>query len=79
MLGKYVGGLHAKDGLFPTDPRRLGQEVTIGEGKVNFPALIRRLKELNYTGPVTIEREISGPGQIADIRKSKDYLERLIG
>jgi sugar phosphate isomerase/epimerase len=79
VLGKYVAGLHAKDGLFPTDPKKLGEEVPIGRGKANFPVLIKRLKELNYTGPVTIEREISGPQQIEDIRKSKAYLEQLIG
>ena len=79
VLGKYVAGLHAKDGLFPTDPTKLGEEVPIGHGKANFPVLIKRLKELNYTGPVTIEREISGPQQLEDIRKSKAYLEQLIG
>jgi L-ribulose-5-phosphate 3-epimerase len=79
VLGKYVAGLHAKDGLFPTDPTKLGEEVPIGRGKANFPVLIKRLKELNYTGPVTIEREISGPQQMEDIRKSKAYLEELIG
>ena len=79
VLGKYVAGLHAKDGLFPTDPKTLGEEVPIGQGKANFPALIKRLKGLNYAGPVTIEREISGPKQMEDIRVSKVYLERLIG
>lgn len=79
VLGAYVAGLHAKDGLFPTDPKKLGEEVPIGEGKANFPVLIERLKELKYTGPITIEREISGPKQAEDIRKSKLYLEQLIG
>jgi len=79
VLGKYVAGLHAKDGLFPTNPKELGQEVPIGEGKANFPVLIKRLKELNYAGPITIEREISGPKQVEDILKSKTYLESLIG
>lgn len=78
-LGAYVHGLHAKDGLFPTDPHKLGEEVPIGEGKVDFPRLIRRLKELNYSGPVTIEREISGPQQMEDIKKSIAYLKDLIG
>lgn len=79
VIGHYVRGLHAKDGLFPTDPRQLGNEVPIGEGKVDFPRLFKRLKELNYTGPVTIEREISGPKQMEDIKKEKAYLEKLIG
>jgi len=79
MLGKYVRGLHAKDGFYPTDPRQLGKEAPIGQGKVDFPRIIKRLKALNYRGPITIEREISGPQQIEDIKKAKAYLEKLIG
>jgi L-ribulose-5-phosphate 3-epimerase len=78
VIGKYVRSLHAKDGFYPTDPRELGREVPIGEGKVNFPGVIRKLKELNFRGHITIEREISGPRQIEDIRKSKSFLENLI-
>jgi L-ribulose-5-phosphate 3-epimerase len=79
LLGPYIQGIHAKDGLWPTNPRELGQEVPIGKGKVDFPRLIARLKELNYRGAVTIEREISGPRQVEDVRASKAYLEKLIG
>jgi sugar phosphate isomerase/epimerase len=78
VLGKLVRGVHAKDGLFPTDPKKLGEEVPIGQGKVDFPKLIPRLKELGYTGALTIEREISGPKQLEDIKKEKAYLEKLI-
>jgi sugar phosphate isomerase/epimerase len=78
VIGKLVRGIHAKDGLFPTDPKNLGEEVPLGQGKANFPLLIPRLKELGYDGPLTIEREISGPRQIDDIRKEKQYLEKLI-
>lgn len=78
VIGKLVRGMHAKDGLFPTDPRQLGKEVPIGQGRVDFPRLFQRLKELDYRGPVTIEREISGPQQLEDVRKEKVYLEKLI-
>jgi sugar phosphate isomerase/epimerase len=78
VIGKLVRGTHAKDGLFPTDPKKLGEEVPIGQGKVDFPKLIARLKKLGYDGPLTIEREISGPRQLEDIRKEKQYLEKLI-
>ena len=78
VIGKYVRGMHAKDGMYPTSPKELGKEVAIGKGRVNFPVVIRRLKELNYTGPITIEREIEGPQQLADIQASKLFLERLI-
>lgn len=78
VIGKYVRGLHAKDGLFPTDPKHLGREVPIGKGKVDFPAVMRRLKDFGYQGAMTIEREISGDQQTKDILESKRYLEKVI-
>lgn len=75
----YIQGVHAKDGLYPTDPAKLGAEVPIGQGKVNFPALIPKLKAAGYHNPLTIEREISGERQRADILASKAFLEKLIG
>jgi sugar phosphate isomerase/epimerase len=79
ILAPYVQGIHAKDGLWPTNPKELGKEVPIGKGKVDFPRIIARLKELDYRGAVTIEREISGPQQVEDVRAAKAYLEQLIG
>ena len=79
LLGPYVQGVHAKDGLWPTNPKELGVEVPIGAGRVDFPRIIVRLKELGYRGAVTIEREISGPQQMEDVRAAKAYLEKLIG
>jgi L-ribulose-5-phosphate 3-epimerase len=79
LLAPYVQGIHAKDGQWPTNPKDLGEEVPIGKGKVDFPRIIARLKQLDYRGAVTIEREISGPQQVADVRAAKLYLENLIG
>jgi sugar phosphate isomerase/epimerase len=78
VVGKHVRGMHAKDGLYPTDPYGLGKETAIGKGRVRFPEVIEGLRRLSYTGPITIEREISGPQQERDIAESKSYLERLI-
>lgn len=78
VFGEYVREIHAKDGLYPTDGKHLGEEVPIGEGKVNFPELIKKLKEIGYKGNITIEREISGEEQMRDIIKAKKYLEELI-
>jgi len=78
VIGKHVQGMHAKDGLYPTDPRKLGEEVAIGKGKVDFSVIFKKLRALNYQGAVTIEREISGPQQLEDIRREKTYLEGLI-
>lgn len=79
LLGPYVMGVHAKDGLYPTDPKKLGDEVPIGQGKVNFPVIIAHLKKIGYQNPLTIEREIQGPKQTEDILSSKKFLEKLIG
>jgi len=79
ILAPYIQGIHAKDGLWPTNPKDLGEEVAIGKGKVDFPRIIARLKELNYRGAVTIEREISGAQQMDDVKAAKNYLEKLIG
>jgi len=78
VFGHLVRGMHAKDGLFPTNPHKLGDEVAIGQGRVDFPTLFRRLREVNYTSPVTIEREIEGPKQLEEILASKVFLQRLI-
>ena len=79
ILAPYVQGVHAKDGRYPTDPHKLGEEVPIGQGLVNFPVIIEKLKKAGYSNPLTIEREIRGEKQTADILAAKAYLERLIG
>lgn len=78
VLGPHVHGLHAKDGLYPTDPKKLGKEVAIGKGRVQFREVIAALHKLHYTGPITIEREISGPQQETDIHASIQFLSSLI-
>lgn len=78
VFGKYVREVHGKDGLYPTDGMHLGKEVRLGEGKVNYPAFIAKLREVGYDGTITIEREISGDEQIKDILDSKKLLEELI-
>lgn len=78
LIGPHVKSVHAKDGLFPTDPMKLGDEVLIGTGRVDFLKVLTRLHQFGYTGAITIEREISGPQQIEDVKKEKVYLERLI-
>lgn len=78
VFGEYVMGIHGKDGCYPTDGHFLGKEVPLGEGKVNYPALICRLKEIGYEGDITIEREIDGEEQKKDILAARKLLEELI-
>jgi len=78
IFGEHVKGMHAKDGLWPNRDEFLGIETPLGEGGVNFRLLMPRLKEKGFTGPVTIEREISGPQQRVDILRAKELLEPLL-
>ena len=75
MIGKYVYDLHLKDGLYPTDGKNLGKEVRFGDGKANFKEFLPKLKALGYEGSLTIEREISGEKQIADIIYARDLIK----
>jgi sugar phosphate isomerase/epimerase len=78
ILGPHVRSIHAKDGRWPTDPSKLGEEVLIGKGLVNFHEVFTKLHRIGYSGAVTIERETSGPQQIEDVRQEKLYLERIL-
>ncbi|NLX04859.1 MAG: sugar phosphate isomerase/epimerase [Phycisphaerae bacterium] len=78
ILGPWVRGMHAKDGIWPNRDETLGHETRLGDGKVNFPLLLRRLKACGFQGPVTIEREISGPQQIEDIKYAMRFLDPML-
>ncbi|MCM8818831.1 MAG: sugar phosphate isomerase/epimerase [Candidatus Omnitrophica bacterium] len=75
IFGEYVKSMHGKDGLWPNRDEYIGKEVPIGEGMVNFPVLLRRLKSKGFSGPIIIEREITGEKQIEDIKKAIEYLK----
>jgi sugar phosphate isomerase/epimerase len=78
ILGEHVRSVHAKDGKWPTDPSKLGEEVLIGKGLVDFKTVFTKLHKLGYTGAITIERETSGPQQIEDVKDEKQYLQRIL-
>ena len=78
VFGKYVRNLHAKDGCWPVNGHDLGVETPIGEGRVDFPAVFRKLHELGYDSWITIEREIEGEQQIRDILSAREYLQSIM-
>jgi sugar phosphate isomerase/epimerase len=78
ILGPHVMSVHAKEGRWPTNPYEFGEEVLIGKGLVDFRAVFTKLHRLGYKGAISIEREISGPQQIEDVKIEKAYLERVI-
>jgi sugar phosphate isomerase/epimerase len=59
LLGKYVRSVHCKDAKWAANPgKEWGREMPLGEGDVGIENYLRTLKEIGYTGPLTIEREI---------------------
>jgi sugar phosphate isomerase/epimerase len=59
-VGKYVRSVHCKDGKWAASPgKEWGSEVPFGQGDVGAEAFLQTLKDLGYTGPLTIEREIA--------------------
>ena len=92
-LKDYIVHTHAKDGrqlrikdpeivyglleeeLTGSDPSFI--ELPLGQGDVDFPAYLRALDEIGYTGFLTIEREVGGDPE-ADIRLAVDFLKKLI-
>lgn len=58
-LGRFVKSVHCKDGTWAKNPgKEWGCEVPLGKGDVGIENYLRTLKEIGYTGPLTIEREI---------------------
>ena len=58
----------------------MGLETRLGEGKVDFRGVFRKLHELGYDSYVTIEREIEegSPEQLKDILDARTYLQSII-
>ena len=79
IFGEYVRSVHIKDGRYPTgDMKSLGNETAVGEGMVDFPALLHALEQAGFNGPLVIEREISGPRQVEDVRRAIAYIVAII-
>ncbi|RYG65740.1 DUF559 domain-containing protein [bacterium] len=78
LLAPYIIGVHCKDGLWPTETDQLGEEVPFGEGQVNAKAWLEKLIATGYTGPLTIEREISGDAQKRDIAAAINLIEGVL-
>lgn len=78
IVGAYVNGVHAKDGEYPTDGISLGVEKPLGKGHVNIELFIQTLFDIQYKGPLTIEREISGEQQKQDVLTANALLLGII-
>ena len=81
LLRPLVLSVHAKDGDWPPPdrPQALGIEKPLGQGSVDIPRFVQKLKEINFRGPLNIEREAENQQErIADIRTAVPYLKKLV-
>ena len=77
LLAPHVVQLHIKDAVRTTQPGTWGTEVPVGEGQVDFAALLAVLREAGRSCDLLIERE-SGSQRIEEMRRAKKYIENLL-
>lgn len=79
-VGAHVRSVHCKDGTWSDQPGETwGAEVPLGQGDVGMESYLRTLKDIGYTGPLTIEREIpqDPERQKAEIGHAIELLTKL--
>ena len=76
-LKDHVLTVHCKDGTWPEVEGEWGRETPLGAGDVGMDRFVAKLRDIGYSGPLTIEREIVGEEQRADIRRAIDLLTAL--
>ncbi|TWU37073.1 sugar phosphate isomerase/epimerase family protein [Novipirellula artificiosorum] len=74
-VANFVRSVHCKDATWSDKPGETwGAEVPLGQGDVNMRTYLQTLKEIGYTGPLTIEREIP-----QDPQRQKQEISGAIG
>ena len=77
-LKKYhtrVFDIHLKD---VTGPSKQGYSVEVGRGIIDFPAFVKMLREVNYTGVVSLEHERNMDDPFMGIAESIGYFRAMI-
>lgn len=77
-LGRHIRHVHVKDAKMSDQPGvKWGVEYPFGAGDVGAKQFIAILREVNYDGPLVIERE-GGDDRIADVRTAVESLRAAI-
>jgi len=71
LLKDYIRSVHAKDAMYPTSGYVQGVETVLGEGQVNFPLFIAKLKGIGFGGTLSIEHE---RGDVPEAQKEQELL-----
>jgi sugar phosphate isomerase/epimerase len=76
-LEKYhtrVFDMHIKD---VTDSTKAGHGIEIGRGKIDFPALVKMMRKINYTGKCSLEYEKDMKDPFLGIAESIGYFKAI--
>ena len=76
-LEGHVINLHVKD--LDTFDNLKANDVVVGTGVLDYPAIIRELKRQRYAGLAYIEREANWDNNMQDVRQALDFVSRLAG
>ncbi|MDD4889070.1 MAG: sugar phosphate isomerase/epimerase [Phycisphaerae bacterium] len=74
VLANYIRYVHAKDSV--GGEGRVGREVPLGQGGVNYPEFARALESAGYTGWHTVERK-HAQTPVAELAAACEYLRSL--
>ena len=76
-LAPRVVQVHVKDALPAREAGSWGTEVPVGEGAVDWAALLSALRGCPQVSALVVERE-SGPDRLADISRARGFLEAVL-
>lgn len=71
---KRVFDMHIKD---VTEASKAGHAIEIGRGKIDFPALVRMMRKVNYTGMCSLEYEKDMKDPFVGIAESIGYFKAV--
>ncbi|GIW76235.1 MAG: hexulose-6-phosphate isomerase [Phycisphaerae bacterium] len=78
ILGRHIRHVHIKDAIASDSPGiEWGTEVPFGHGDIDHLNFIRALHDVEYDGPLVIEREC-GSNRLTDIRQAVQKLESIL-
>lgn len=77
-LGPRTSMAHMKDGTRSAKPGEVwGEDVPLGQGHVDFVAVLKALEEGGFTGALVVERE-AGSDRIGDLTAARGFVENLL-
>jgi sugar phosphate isomerase/epimerase len=76
-LAPRVFQVHVKDARPAATPEQQGEEVAMGEGSVNWPAIFEIVRRTGKTWDLLVERS-AREDRMADIRKACDLVRNYL-